>query len=93
MLSAINREMPADGGTRDQVLYAAQQLSRLLLPAFRRAQVKTERETNHEQFIREAGAVDPFLETDVSLTRDAYAGLSEVEPDVWAQGTHLERKS
>jgi hypothetical protein len=92
MLSAINREVPADGGTRDQVLYAARQLSKLLLPAFRRAQVKASRETNHENFIRKAGDFDPFLGNDVSLTRDAYAGLGEVEPETWADGVNLRRR-
>jgi hypothetical protein len=91
MLATVNREMPANGGTRDQVLHAAQKLSNLLVPAVRRAQAKADRETNHERFIREAGAVDPFLEG-ANLTRDAFSLRGEVEPDTWADGVNLERR-
>jgi hypothetical protein len=43
MFARINAEMPAGGGTRDQVLHAAQQLSRLLVPVFLKAQAEEER--------------------------------------------------
>jgi hypothetical protein len=89
MLEPINREMPADGGTRDQVLYAGQQLSSLLLPVFRRAQAEKAGQTNYRKFLRKAGDFDPFLGADVSLTKDAYAGCGETEPDTWAQGGGL----
>jgi hypothetical protein len=82
MLSAINREVPADGGTRDQVLYAAQKLSKLLLPAVLKVRFEETKLTNYAQYLRGAATRDPFLEN-ASLTRDAFAGMGEVENDSW----------
>jgi hypothetical protein len=91
LLSAINREMPAGGGTRDQVLYAAQHLSRLLLPAVVKVRFEEAKLTNYARYLREAGAVDPFLEG-ANLTRDAFSLRGDVEPDTWADGVNLERR-
>ncbi len=91
MFARINAEMPAGGGTRDQVLHAAQQLSRLLLPVFRRAQAEEAKLTNYAKYLREAATRDPFLEN-ASLTRDAFAGMGEIESDSWAEGMNLERR-
>jgi hypothetical protein len=91
MLSAINREVPADGGTRDQVLYAAQKLSKLLLPAVLKVRFEEAKLTNYAQYLREAGAVDPFLEG-ANLTQDAFSLRGDVEPDTWADGVNLERR-
>jgi hypothetical protein len=90
MFAHINRELP--DGTRDQVLSLAERFVAILLPEFRRAEAEEARLTNHQKFLREAGAVDPFLGTDVSLTREAYAGLGEVEPDTWTDGVNLRRR-
>ena len=38
------------------------------------------RETSHQRFVKDESAFDPFLE-DANLSRDAYAGRGEVEPD------------
>lgn len=101
MLSRVTREVSPNGTIivselsgilRDQVLQRVGEYAALLLPEFLRVEAKESSMTNHERFLRKAGAVDPFLGPDVSLTRDAYAGCGETEPDTWAQGANLERK-
>ena len=90
MFASLNRELP--DGNRDQILFAAQQLAAILLPAFQRADLKAVRETQHQTFLRAASKFDPFLEGGTSLTRDSFAGLGDVEPDTWADGINLERR-
>jgi hypothetical protein len=101
MLSRITREMSPNGtiivselsgSLRDQVLQRVSEYAAILLSEILRAQGDESRVTNHEKFLREAGAVDPFLGPDVSLTRDSFAGRGKVEPDTWAEGANLERK-
>jgi hypothetical protein len=79
MYARINAEMPPGGGSRDEVLRAAQEFATLLLPAFQRARSKEAGLTNREKFLREAANQDPFLENS-SLTRDAFATQGEPEP-------------
>jgi hypothetical protein len=52
-----------------------------LLPEFQRAELKAVRETQHQKFLREASKFDPFLDGGTSLTRDAFAGMGEIESD------------
>jgi hypothetical protein len=81
-----------DRDERDRVLQKVGEYARVLLSAFSRAQAKEAKVTNHEKVLREAGTRDPFLDGDVNLTRDSFAGRGEVEPDTWSQGVNLERR-
>jgi hypothetical protein len=47
---------------------------------YREAKAKAEAETNHNKFLRTLAESDPFVE-DAHLTRDAYSGRGEPEPD------------
>jgi hypothetical protein len=89
MFASLNRELP--DGTRDQVLSLAAEFAAILLPLFQHARIEEAGRTNHQKFLREAGAVDPFLEG-ANLTRDAFSLRGEVEPDTWADGVNLERR-
>jgi hypothetical protein len=84
MLKIVTNEMPSDGGTRDQVLRRVGELAASLLPEFLREQTAEAGLTNHERFLREAGAVDPFIDG-THLTRDSYAGCAEIERDTWSE--------
>jgi hypothetical protein len=54
-------------------------LPRLLLK-YQKLLEAAARETAYDQFLNNESAYDPFLE-DANLSRDAYAGRGEVEPD------------
>lgn len=89
MFASLNRELP--DGTRDQVLSLAGVFAVILLPVFQHSRIEEAGRTNHQKFLREAGAVDPFLEG-ANLTRDAFSLRGEVERDTWADGVNLERR-
>ena len=80
MYAHINDEMPPDGGSRDENIRAARKFARLLLPVFLKVRSEEARITNYAIYLREAATRDPFLEG-ASLTRDAYAGQGEPEPE------------
>lgn len=67
----------------DSLLLRSHQMAKAPLPELLR-DVKTKEaataETEHQTFVRQESSFDPFLE-DVNLTRDAYAGRGEVDPD------------
>lgn len=67
----------------DSLLLRSHQMAKALLPQLLRdlrTKESAPAETQHEAFVREESAFDPFLE-DSTLTRDAYAGRGEVEPE------------
>jgi hypothetical protein len=60
-------------------------MAKALLPELLReylaAQAAKAREINHDQFLRQQAASDPFLGEDAHLTRDAFAGRGDVESE------------
>jgi hypothetical protein len=101
MLTRVTREASLNGTIivselsgilRDQVLQRVGKYAAILLPELLRVQAKESSMTNHERFLREASKFDPFLEGGTSLTRDAFAGMGEIESDTWGDGANLERR-
>jgi hypothetical protein len=67
----------------DSLLLRSHQMAKSLLPQLLRdLQIKQSApaETSFERFVKDESAFDPFLEN-ANLTRDAYAGRGEVEPE------------
>jgi hypothetical protein len=58
----------------------AKQLLPQLLAEYREAKKKEAADTNKNKFLRQQAESDPFLQ-DANLTRDAYSGRGELEPD------------
>ena len=58
----------------------AKQVLPKLLVEYREAKRKEAADTNQNKFLRQQTASDPFVEG-ANLTRDAYAGLAEAEPE------------
>ena len=58
----------------------AEQLLPKLLVEYREAKRKEAADTNKNKFLRQQAESDPFLQ-DANLTRDAYSGRGELEPD------------
>lgn len=59
--------------------HAKELLPRLLME-YREARAKAETETNHNKFLRQEADTDPFL-AGATLTRDAFAGRADIEPE------------
>lgn len=66
------------GDQRNQALKRVGDYAAILLPEFLRVQAKESHTTNRERLLREAAQRDQFLDSDVNLTRDAFAGQGEV---------------
>jgi hypothetical protein len=76
-LAGIPNEAP------ESLLLRAHQMAKGLLPSLLRDLQTKEAgasETEHEKFVRQESSFDPFLEN-ANLTRDAYSGRGEVEPE------------
>ena len=82
-LTVLNNEAPpneAPVALLSRANRAAQELLPRLIRKYQSLLEAEARETAHEQFLKAETAFDPFLE-DASLTRDAYAGWGEIEPE------------
>lgn len=60
---------------------AARELLPVLLREFQSRLNAEAAETNHEKFVRKESDSDPFLGNDTHLTRDAFSGRAEIEPE------------
>jgi hypothetical protein len=67
-----------------ELLLRSHQMAKAYLPEllreYRQQQAAKATDTNKSKFLREQAASDPFVEG-ANLTRDAYAGLAEAEPE------------
>jgi hypothetical protein len=67
-----------------ELLLRSHQMAKTFLPEllrqYRAEKAKAENETNHTKYLKAQGESDPFLQ-DANLTRDAYSGRGELEPD------------
>jgi hypothetical protein len=100
-LTVLNTEAPPHE-TADAFMSRASKAARQLLPHLLRKYQELVKaaasETEHEKFINAESEYDPFLEDTNNLTRDAYSGRAEIEPEtpvkgrwVWQLCTRLTR--
>jgi hypothetical protein len=86
-LTGLPNESPAE------LLLRSHRMAKAYLPELLRQyqaeKAKSDAETNHTKFLHQQAESDSFLGEDTHLTRDAYAGRGDVEPeqraklDVW----------
>jgi hypothetical protein len=83
-LTVLNTEAPPHE-TTDAFLNRVHKAAAQLLPHLVRKYQELVRaaaiETEHEKFIKVESEYDPFLEDTNNLTRDAYSGRAEIEPE------------
>ena len=83
-LTVIADAAPLNETTRAmlaRVNRTARELLPVLLREFHSRLNAEAAETNHEKFIRQESDSDPFLGNDTHLTRDAFSGRAEIEPE------------
>ena len=78
-LAGLPNEAPAE------LLLRSHRMAKAYLPELLREyqaeKAKADAETNHTKFLRQQAVSDAFLGEDTRLTRDAYAGRGDVEPE------------
>jgi hypothetical protein len=82
-LTVLNNDAPpneAPVALLSRANRAAQQLLPHLIRKYQSLLEAEARETAHERFLKDESAYDPFIE-DTLLTRDAFSGRGEVEPE------------
>jgi len=83
-LTVLNTDAPpheTEAAFNSRTSKAARQLLPHLLRKYQELVKAAASETEHEKFINAESEHDPFLEDTTFLTRDAYAGRGEVEPE------------
>jgi hypothetical protein len=77
-LAGLPNESPTD------LLSRSHRMARELLPGlvreYREAKAKADAQTNHNKFLQSQAEGDPFIDG-ANLTRDAYAGRGNAEPE------------
>jgi hypothetical protein len=82
-LTVLNNDAPPNEAPVALLSRASKAAKSLLPHLLRKYQDLAEaatRETEHDKFVRQEASFDPFLE-DANLSRDAYSGRGEVEPE------------